>query len=225
MTGNVRSNYDVDLLKKGIGGWRKLYAQFVEKIKPKSIIEFGAGRPDFLQSIDCPRKVAIDYTNTFESEFLDAGIEFYTIDLDTGILPNLGLFDIVICSDVFEHLRFPDIALKYAHELLNDNGLLFSHVPNEFTFNKTIKIMLGMSESLYFHKHCEEYNDPHLHRFTRIGFQKFLEQQFLYNIYIYPTYEIIIFKNLFEKWVFPFHMLLNVVPLLSVQTPGKSLSQ
>jgi hypothetical protein len=44
--------------------------------------------------------------------------------------------------------------------------------------------MLGMSNSLYFHRNSEEWTDPHLRRFTLIGYKRFLALRFKYNIHI-----------------------------------------
>jgi hypothetical protein len=46
-----------------------------------------------------------------------------------------------------------------------------------------MKIMLGKSESVYWHK-CEEWENPHLRIFTDIGFTKFLKTAFEYNLKI-----------------------------------------
>jgi 2-polyprenyl-3-methyl-5-hydroxy-6-metoxy-1,4-benzoquinol methylase len=106
------------------------------------------------------------------------------LDFDKDSMPQLGTFDIAICSDVFEHLLYPDKTLYNIKTSLAKTGVLFSHVPNEFTFKKTLKIMFGTSESLYFHTTCKEYCDPHLHRFTKIGYEKFLKLHFKYNLFI-----------------------------------------
>jgi SAM-dependent methyltransferase len=185
MESRNQAQYNVEIHRpKGMGGWRTLYLKFIHQLKPRFIVELGSGAPDFLRAVECERKVAIDAGNTWEAEFRKVGAEFVELDLDHDELPSLGSFDVAVCSDVLEHLLFPDRTLGYLHRLVGESGVLFSHVPNEFSLAKTAKIMLGLSESLYFHRHCEEYNDPHLHRFTRIGFEKFLSRYFKYNLFI-----------------------------------------
>jgi hypothetical protein len=46
--------------------------------------------------------------------------------------------------------------------------------------------MLGKQEGLYFHTDESEWTDPHLRRFTDIGFQRFLQQAFRYNVKLTP---------------------------------------
>ncbi|MDY0194461.1 MAG: methyltransferase domain-containing protein [Sulfurovaceae bacterium] len=179
------AKYNIEIHKdKGVGYWRNLYLEFIELMDFDSIIEFGSGSPSFLNKIEAKRKVALDSGDKYIKSFNESGIEFHELDFDKDIMPDLGTFDIAICSDVFEHLLYPDKTLYNIKTSLTKKGILFSHVPNEFTFKKTIQVMLGISESLYFHKNCEEYSDPHLHRFTKTGYEKFLKLHFKYNLFI-----------------------------------------
>jgi SAM-dependent methyltransferase len=181
----TQAQYNAEIHRPGgIGQWRRLYLELINHLNPSSVIELGAGSTDFLSAITCSRKVAIDANNKWEEAFRKTGAEFVQLDLDHGQLPPLGVFDIAVCSDVFEHLLYPDRTLDYLSKLVGSDGVLLSHVPNEFSLVKTVKIMLGLSESLYFHHHCEEHNDPHLHRFTKLGFEKFLRRHFQYNLFI-----------------------------------------
>jgi len=171
---------------KGLSSWRKLYLKFVEHIMPESITEVGSGSADFL--IALPKKIkktAIDGGERFKKDFLQAGIKFFCCDLDHDNLPKINKQALIICSDVFEHLLYPERTLKWIHYSLSPNGIFISHVPNEFVLKKTLRVMLGNAESnIYSHAHCSEYNHPHLHRFTDIGFKKFLDYKFKYNIKI-----------------------------------------
>ena len=50
---------------------------------------------------------------------------FRRINIDTDDLSVLGQYDLVICSNVFEHLAKPDRFLKSAHEILSKQGKLY----------------------------------------------------------------------------------------------------
>jgi SAM-dependent methyltransferase len=41
-------------------------------------------------------------------------------------------FDIVICSDILEHLIYPCSTLAHIHEIIKDNGILVISIPNGF---------------------------------------------------------------------------------------------
>lgn len=170
---------------KGMNRWRNLYSHIISIVPPKNAIEFGAGNPDFLSSLPIEtEKLAIDGTDTYKKKFDDALIHLSVWDLDQPISKPFGTFESAICSDVFEHLINPETALNTIYRCLQEDGYLFAHVPNEFSLRKTISIMMGKSEAIYFSHHCEEWNHPHLHRFTDIGFQKFLGLKFKHLIRI-----------------------------------------
>jgi len=171
---------------KGLGGWRQLYLAFINHLKASSVVEFGAGDPALLAAMPdhIIDRQAIDGTDTYRDNFISAQILLDVHDLDKPGYPLKHQYDIAVCSDVFEHLVQPQIALELISQSLTLNGLLFAHVPNEFTYKKTLRVMLGREEAIYSHPHCAEFNHPHLHRFTDIGFRKFLSSKFKYLIKI-----------------------------------------
>ena len=180
----AQHNIDVHI-PQGLRGWRYLYVSILKHVKPSSLLEVGSGSPEFLKAFnECPRRVAIDGGSRWAQDFLDSGVEFYMVDLDVDDYPTLEPFQVTICSDVFEHLLFPDRTLKFLAENTLEDGFMITHVPNEFHLKKTFRIMLGLQEAKYSHPHCEEYNNPHLHRFTKVGFKKFLQLEFPYNLFI-----------------------------------------
>lgn len=168
----------------GIGSWRLLYLSFIVALDVQSVVELGSGDPAFLIALPSSlRRVALDGSDSFQHDFIDHGIEFYPFDFDNESPPvPLKDFDVAICSDVFEHLLYPERSLDLLFAMLARGGLLFSHVPNEFHYKKTIRAMMGWTNSVYFHDHCEDWNNPHLRRFTDLGFRRFLERRFHYNL-------------------------------------------
>lgn len=166
--------------EKGVGGWRGLFVQFARRLQPQSVLEAGAGAPDFLAQIPADRRAALDIGNRYEAAFRSAGIEFVQCDLDRERIDLHG-FDFVVCSDVFEHLLNPAFALETLRRSMSSGGVLFSHVPNEFRL-ETLGVMLGRRRATMFHKDAEEWNDPHLRRFTDRGYRSFLETQFKHNV-------------------------------------------
>jgi len=169
---------------KGVGTWRELYLRFIEKLSPSSVIEFGAGDPQFLLRLDdITDRCAVDYMAKFKPAFEEAGIHFKQIDLNSPPKKFSGeQYQVAICSDVFEHLQDPTHCLNLIKETVGKEGILFSHVPNEFTLVKTIMVMMGWNQAIYNHKQCEEWDHPHVHRFTKIGYRKFLDTAFQYHV-------------------------------------------
>lgn len=184
MTTSADYNIAIHVPPQGVGSWRELYLQLLDILKPNSLVEIGAGSPEFLIQANAKRLCAIDGGDRWAGEFKDHGIEFIQMDLDNDELPNTSGFDVAVCSDVFEHLVFPKKTLLTIKRLLNEGGILLSHVPNEFRILNVLKIMFGVSDSVIYHPHCKEYENPHLRRFTKRGFLEFLQTEFKHNIYL-----------------------------------------
>lgn len=169
---------------KGVGRWRRVYLELIAELAPKSVVEFGGGSPKFLTSIDpAVRRMALDCDAELSGSYAAAGIEFRTLDFDRDQFPDdLADFDVAVCSDVFEHLVFPMRTLDRIVAALRPQGILFSHVPNEFRMLSTLRVLLGARHSVYFHEGFHEWNDPHIRRFTDVGYREFLGNAFQYNL-------------------------------------------
>jgi SAM-dependent methyltransferase len=167
---------------KGVGGWRKLYLAFIEDLAPYAVIELGAGAPEFLDKVEATRRIAVDVGQRYAEAFRARNIEFACRDLEKDGLEDLGPVDVAICSDVFEHLVNPAIALDHIGELLGEHGVLFSHVPNEYRLGHVVKVMLNRKDTVQFHGGSTEWEDPHFRRFSDVGYRRFLSRRFLYNL-------------------------------------------
>ncbi len=176
---NVRTRHVKDL-----SGWRKLFLEVIERLQAKAVLDLGCGKPAFLARLPVDtRRVGVDGNPEYAPQFEQAGIEFHACDLNLAELPiPLEGFDVAVCSDVFEHLLFPLQTLGHLASALNDDGVLLSHVPNEFRFDRTLDAMLGRRNAVYFHHDCEEWTNPHVRRFTDLGFRAFLAERFAHSV-------------------------------------------
>lgn len=168
----------------GIGTWRNIYLKFLNELSINSICEIGSGHPIFLEKVKAKKKLAIDYGDDFKELCENKNISFQNLDLDNDELKGIEeKFDAVVCSDVFEHLLNPKKTLNFCKEILSPDGLFFSHVPNEFNFRRLLMVMFFNKQSVFFHSQNEQ-NNPHLRRFTNVGYKEFLKQEFEFNLYI-----------------------------------------
>jgi hypothetical protein len=143
------AKYNIDIhVPEGLVGWRLLYLRILEQIGPASVIEVGSGSPEFLQALKgCEKRAAIDGGERWQQQFEESGIDFYQLDLDHDPLPALTPYQVSVCSDVFEHLLYPQRTLEFLRRITASEGFLMSHVPNEFRLAKTVKVMLGVREA------------------------------------------------------------------------------
>ena len=75
--------------------------------------------------------VALDPALQSYNKAQDLKIPFYRGNFDKNAL-HLGIFDAIMLYEVVEHLSNPYDLLKQAHLQLEENGLLFVSVPNDF---------------------------------------------------------------------------------------------
>lgn len=181
-----QAEYNAQVFRsKGLNEWRKIYISIIGQLNMGSIVEYGAGDPELLAALPKDiKKTAVDGTDTYKDTFQEKGIELIVQDLDKSGLSLSSSSEMAVCSDVFEHLINPSTCLYTIADNLTPSGVLFAHVPNEFVFRKTIGVMILGREAIYSHKHCNEWDHPHLHRFTDTGFKRFLGQRFEYLLKI-----------------------------------------
>jgi len=72
------------------------------------------------------------------------GQDVIKFDLNSGPLPleDEG-YDVVICTDVLEHLFYPHFTLLEIKRVLRDSGTAIISLPNEFNVISRIRILLG----------------------------------------------------------------------------------
>lgn len=100
--------------------------------------------------------------------------------LDLTLLEELPLndisFDVIIASDIFEHLFDPLHLLKECHRLLKPQGILLASVPNHFFWKMRLKILFGGDLILPFHPESNQWDYFHIRFFTCQGFEEMLRQ-------------------------------------------------
>jgi SAM-dependent methyltransferase len=184
--GTAAAYLDTAFTPKGVGGWRKVYLAIIDALGPHCVLEAGAGAPDFMLQVHAPKRIAVDVGAKYKAAFQQAGVEFAERDLDRDTLAGLGPVDVAVCSDVFEHLVHPARALAALCDVLRPQGVLLSHVPNEYRLAPTLGVMFGRREATQFHQGAREWDDPHVRRFTDRGFRAFLESRFAHNLALTP---------------------------------------
>lgn len=115
--------------------WRTLCSSFFARYVPAggTVLDVGAGFCDFINHVSAARRIAVDL-NPETARAAAAGVEVLTIPLerlDEAIEPES--VDLAFASNVFEHLRGPDVLLDVLAALrrvLRPGGRLMVLQPN-----------------------------------------------------------------------------------------------
>lgn len=103
---------------------------------------------------------------------------FIQTDINNNWPVNPHSFDIVICTDVPEHMYDPEHVLTESREVLKENGKLIFGVPNQFDLRQRLRTLFGKG---IVHWDAVQYNESawdfaHIRFFTHIELtQKFSE--------------------------------------------------
>ncbi|MBC8168101.1 MAG: class I SAM-dependent methyltransferase [Bryobacteraceae bacterium] len=78
----------------------------------------------------------------FSSQF-PTNVELVVADLESGlpVLPNS--YDFVLCADILEHLRYPDVLLRQIRRVLAPDGIVIASLPNSGNVWFRASIFLG----------------------------------------------------------------------------------
>jgi len=123
---------------------KNLYIQLIGK--GNRILEVGCRSGNLTQfyhegnqveGIDVDRNALVEFEKRLK-------LKGYWVDVDSEDLPfDDGTFDVVVFSEVMEHLRFPQKALCEIARVLRKNGTLIGSVPNAFRMRNRLKFLLG----------------------------------------------------------------------------------
>ena len=101
------------------------------------------------------------------------GYALVEADLDLGLPSTLdGVFDVIVCADILEHLRDPASLLRQLRARLAPGGRLIASLPNSGHLYFRLVVLSGR-----FPKRDKGlFDQPHLHFFTWAGWQELLRQ-------------------------------------------------
>jgi SAM-dependent methyltransferase len=111
---------------------RSLHLRYVlgHKKHFNSALELGCGAGYLLNKTNAKTKIGLDIAPIK----LFKNINYMKINLEKLKINQFSNFDLIICSEVIEHLKNDKLLLKKAHSFLRKNGLLFLT-----TINKNIR--------------------------------------------------------------------------------------
>jgi len=146
----------------------------IRRFKNKKILDVGCAtgyigselrkKGNYVVGIDITRK-DIDVAKKILNEA-------YVFDIESSSVKTLGKnFDVIIISEVLEHLFDPEGAIKRFLPLLKSGGVLLLTTPNIVHIYVRLKFMLG----IFNYKEETVVNKSHIHFFTRKSFMDMLK--------------------------------------------------
>lgn len=141
--------------------------------KDIDLVDLGAGDGSTLDLLRRNYSIigkGIEISELASEKARQRGFEIVTQSIEFPLpFPNDSI-DVIICSEVLEHLRYPQKALMNVKNVLKNEGLLFLSVPNLGFIRNRIRLLKGMNPF-----DGNEYHlSVHLHHWTFRGLRQFL---------------------------------------------------
>lgn len=152
---------------------------FPEEITGCRIVSLGSGPAVDIQFLLPNNEVhAIDIMDEPLREAASRGIHTHKIDLDgMSRLPfSDQSMDVVIATDILEHLLNPLKALTETRRILRNQGFALISVPNHFFWSMRLHILKGGDLILPFHKTSKQWDYFHIRFFNSEGFEELVEE-------------------------------------------------
>lgn len=113
------------------------------KGKPK-ILDIGCYTADILRILSHPvNYYGIDADKQALEIAKNRGAKTIRLDIDNEEIPLKEKFDIIIATEILEHLRDPEKLLLQIRHLLKTEGIVLLSLPNECTIYHRLKVLLG----------------------------------------------------------------------------------
>jgi len=219
---NDFSNNDYDRYYFGLRylGNRYLLSKLADlNMKGKRILDLGSGRLILSSFLSCcgSSVVAFDLPKIFDDDCVRERAKSLSVDLVGSMIEKgsafrlpfkSSTFDIVLMTEVFEHLNFtPVFLLNEIRRILKDKGYLILTTPNVHSFENKVKFFLN--KNIY--GNCDKYlkNSPfdyHWREFDKKELFFILKQHdfkviksFYCNDILINKYNSYLYKNISKK--------------------------
>lgn len=159
--------------------------QFVKRVAARvpggaSLVDVGAGESPYKPLFSHTAYVSTDWGGTSDHHAYSSGIDFICPADNMPFADNA--YDFVLCTQVLEHVRYPEKSVQEMARVLQPGGQLFLSAPQSW----------------------EEHEVPHdYHRFTRYALRAYAEDAGLEVVSIQPQGGRFITIGYFLAWSLP----------------------
>ena len=156
----------------------------VQFIKPEpanmKILDIGCGPGEHIKAWLKNNEVhGVDIVDEYLNSSEKNGYFIHKCNCEECDLPfHDECFDIVVCTDVFEHLFNPQKVIENIHRVTKIGGLLLASVPNHFHLQQCVSMVKGNGIILKWssHQRFDVWDYFHIRFFTSRSFEKFIEK-------------------------------------------------
>lgn len=113
----------------------------------KEILELGTRNGSLTRWFSTGNKILgldIDEVSLSQCSLKEVVTRCVDLNGDWGVQENF--YDVVVASEVVEHLYYPDRVLKKIYKTLKPGGILVGSVPNAFNLKNRIRLFLGRKQ-------------------------------------------------------------------------------
>lgn len=125
---------------------RQNILELLERNPSSRVVDLGCGNGEFTKiickKIGCPNIIGIDIDKRMNSQHNDL-ITFLRTDLEKGIPLSFESLDVIICSQIIEHMKYPIHFFNELFLLLKDNGYLVISTENLASWDNIGALILG----------------------------------------------------------------------------------
>ncbi len=122
---------------------KELILNHITSIHPK-ILDIGCGSGELLKRMPFNYDyIGIDDKQDVLNDIQRLGALTIKLDIENNPIPLQEKFDVVICTEVLEHMKFPEKILSEIQELVKDNGVVIISLPNEYTLWCRLGVIFG----------------------------------------------------------------------------------
>ncbi|MCP4255721.1 MAG: class I SAM-dependent methyltransferase [Candidatus Scalindua sp.] len=181
MTLDMKSYYEQEYKEKQIeadlGRKNRLRFCFPSNLKNKRIINIGSGPGVDIEFLANENEVhAVDISEVALRYAKTKRMIVHNIDLNKSSLPfDDNYFDVVIATDILEHLFDPKKLLFEIRRLLKVDGFAILSVPNHFYWKRRLSILFGKGGVVLPFHNSNEYDYFHIRFFTVKGWEGLLK--------------------------------------------------
>ncbi len=130
--------------------------KMIGPISGERILDVGCGTGFISRSLTGKNEVhGVDISTEYLARAASYGIETEQWDIQKGLPFDSGSFDVVLMTEVLEHIFDTDALISEVRRVLKEEGVLVLTVPNTCSLVSRVQVVLGRLPS-----YIEHYNRP-----------------------------------------------------------------